>query len=290
MTTTQPPVTRRPTPFRASLMRAAILQLVLPVCLTIGCASAPAAPVPVLYPEGSLHGFVVLKDAAGSVLAYGDQVVKAQGQAMNCRVTFHFPDGSFFEEQVAFTQQDVFRMRRYSLVSRGPAFEKDQQISIDAAAGQYRFTMRPRGGKEQVFEGKIELPDDVCNGLVMIFAKNLTKQPRTRVHFVAFTPKPRIVELELTAPDSQSVMLGNTSRPAMHFVVKPKLGLVEGTVAKMLDKMPPDSSIWIVADDVPGFVRADAPLVPDGPLWRVELAVPHWPSGPGAMKAPGNRD
>ena len=261
-------------------MRLVFLELLLPVCLSIGCASAPAAPVPVLYPEGSLHGFVVLKDAAGAVLTYGDQVVKAQGQAMNCRMTFHFPDGSFFEEQVTYTQQGVFRMQQYSLVSRGPAFEKDQQISIDAATGHYRFTTRPRGGKEHVLEGTIELPDDVCNDMVMIVAKNLTKQPRTRVHFVAFTPKPRIVELELTAPDSQQVMLGNTPRAALHFVVKPKLDIVEHTVAKLLDKLPPDSSIWIVADDVPGFVRADAPLVPEGPLWRVELAVPKWPSAP----------
>ena len=264
-----------------SLVHIVILELLLPICLSIGCASAPAAPVPVLYPEGSLHGFVVLKDTKGAVLAYGDQVETVQGQTLTSKTTFHFPDGSLFQEQVAFTQQGVFRMRHYSLISRGPTFKKDQEISIDADSGRYRFATRPRDKKDsEIYEGKIELPDDVYNGMVMTIAKNLTKQPSTRVHFVAFTPKPRVVAIELAAPDSQQVMLGDSPRSVLHFVVKPKLNLLEGTVAKILDKVPPDSNIWIATDDVPGFVRADATMVPDGPVWRIELAVPRWPENP----------
>jgi hypothetical protein len=263
-------------------MQLHILELLLPVCLSIGCASAPAAPVPVLFPEGSLHGFVVLKDMAGAVLAYGDQVETVRGSTLNSKMTFHFPDGSFFEEQVTFTQTGVFRMLRYSLISRGPSFEKDQQIVIDTQDGRYRFERRTRGRADsEIYEGKIKLPDDIYNGMVMTIAKNLAKQPSSRVHFVAFTPKPRIVEIDLTTPDSHQVLLGETPRPAMHFVVKPKLNIVEGTVAKMLDKVPPDSHIWIVTDDVPGFVRAETTIVPDGPLWRIELAVPRWQDVPG---------
>ena len=266
-------------------MQLIFLELLLPVGLSIGCASAPAAPVSVLYPEGSLHGFVVLKNTAGAVLAYGDQIQTVQGATVTGKMTFHFPDGSFFEEQVTFTQEHVFRMQSYSLVSRGPIFEKDQQISIDAQNKRYRFQTRARGQKDnQVYEGKIELPDDVYNGMVMTIAKNLTKQPGTRVHFVAFTPKPRLVEIDLTTPDSRQVTLGNTPRTALHFLVKPKLNVVEHAVAKVLDKLPPDSGIWIVPDDVPGFVRAETNLVPDGPLWRIELAVPQWPDSPGSRK------
>jgi hypothetical protein len=33
----------------------------------------------------------------------------------------------------------------------------------------------------------------------------------------------------------------------------------------------------MAGEPVPTFVRFDGPFYPDGPIWRVELAAPHWP-------------
>jgi hypothetical protein len=30
----------------------------------------------------------------------------------------------------------------------------------------------------------------------------------------------------------------------------------------------------------PGFLAAEGPLYPDGPIWRIEVATPKWPSEP----------
>jgi hypothetical protein len=32
----------------------------------------------------------------------------------------------------------------------------------------------------------------------------------------------------------------------------------------------------MAGEPMPTFVRFDGPLYPDGPIWRVELAAPHW--------------
>lgn len=259
-----------------SLMRFVILGLVL--CGSVGCEAASAEPVGVQYREGTVHGFLVLKDSNDSVLTYGDQLQTVVDATVTSKTVFHFLDGSVFEEQVIFTQDDVLRMRRYSLVVRGPAFAKDWQISLDANAGTYSIETRERNQSDvKKLQGNIKLPDDVYNGMISTVARNVMKQPSTRVHIVAFTPSPRVIELDLTMSDVEPVMLGDTPRPAMRFLVKPKLGALLGIAATLAGKAPPDNHLWTVTDDVPGFIRADAAMVPDGPQWRIELAVPRWP-------------
>ena len=56
--------------------------------------------------------------------------------------------------------------------------------------------------------------------------------------------------------------------------LKPKLGVLLKGVVTLLGKAPP-RDLWIVTDDVPGFVRFEGPLY-SGPVWRLELASPSW--------------
>ncbi len=65
----------------------------------------------------------------------------------------------------------------------------------------------------------------------------------------------------------------------MHYVVKVHVPGVAGAVATLLDKIPPDSHVWILGGEAPAFVKAETPLSPGGPLWRIELVSPIWPSG-----------
>jgi hypothetical protein len=53
-----------------------------------------------------------------------------------------------------------------------------------------------------------------------------------------------------------------------------KIGGVGGLAARLTGKQAPDIQAWVLGDDAPAFVRSDGPLSPDGPIWRMELAVP----------------
>lgn len=235
----------------------------------------PAA-IPVRYSEGTVHGFLELRAATGALLAHGDLLQVARDRAIQSRMVFHFSDASVFEEAVTFTQHGVFTMEKYHLVQSGPLFAADLEVTL-SRSGQYAVkTKSHKDGKEKAYTGKLDLPPDVYNGMVITIAKNLVAHDTQTVHIVAFTPEPRLIGLEFAPSGSQRVMLGGHAETAVHFTLKPKLGALVKLFAKLLGKAPPDSDTWIVTDDVPAFVRFEGPLY-SGPVWRLNLASPSWP-------------
>ena len=255
--------------------------------IAAGAAAAPVRPaqeregaVAVRYVEGTLHGFLRLRSANGDVIADGELLQVPRRRGLDSRMVFRFRDSSFFEEKVLFTQRGVFRMESYSLVQRGPAFAEDIDVKLDRS-GKYEVKATDReDGEAKSWSGTMDLPADTYNGMVIVIAKNLatgeTAGDTQRVHLVAFTPKPRMISLELAPSGTQQVQIGTHREKAVHYVLKPKLGAVIGFFAKTLGKMPPDSHAWIVTEGAPGFVRFEGPLY-TGPVWRLELAAPAWP-------------
>jgi hypothetical protein len=110
--------------------------------------------------------------------------------------------------------------------------------------------------------------------MVLTVAKSLPKDTRETVHIVAFTPKPLLIQLRLAAVGEQQVLIGERSKTAIHYVFKPQLGIWLKVFAKLTGRTPPDNHAWIVADDVPAFVKFEGPLYMAGPIWRIELTIP----------------
>jgi hypothetical protein len=81
-----------------------------------------AAPVPVRFVEGSLHGFLVLSTPGGVPIASGDLLQVGRDGGVKSRLVFRFKDGSVFDETVVFTQRNVFTLQSYHLVQRGPVW------------------------------------------------------------------------------------------------------------------------------------------------------------------------
>jgi hypothetical protein len=75
----------------------------------------------------------------------------------------------------------------------------------------------------------------------------------------------------------------------VRYVVKVDIGGVTGALAKLLGKQPPDTHVFIQHDDLPAFVRSEGPLYLGGPIWRIDLIGPHWPSG-NAVRETGSAD
>ena len=264
--------------------RALAARLVALGTLVLGSAAAvqrgggDGAALPVRFAEGSLHGFLELRTEAGAFLASGDLLQRLRGNILESRMVFWFPDSSFFEERVDFTQRGVFSLISYHLVQRGPAFPRDLDARLERS-GQYRVSTREHDGKEDHYEGTLELPADVANGMVIVLTKNLPPDQPREVHLVAFTPKPRLIGLELRPEGSDSVAMGQRMTSARRYVFKPKLGLLLGVAARATGQFPPDSRTWIVTGEVPAFVRFQGPLYA-GPVWRIDLQGPEWRRGP----------
>ena len=266
-----------------SIYRSSVQFVFLLACLLRPSVS-PAETVVVRYPEGVSHGFLVLRTQEGKPIADGDSTQVARGDRVTSRMQFRFKDGSIYEETTKFSQRGTFRLLSDHLVQKGPTFNRPMEIMIDATSGQVtvRYT---EDGKEKVLSERIQLPPDVANGILFTVLKNV---PRTAssmtVSYVAATPKPRIVNLEIIPQGREAFSIGSYNHKAIRYTVKVKIGGVAGLVAPLVGKQPPDAQAWVLGDDAPAFVRWDGPLYGDGPIWRMELAVPAvWPNNAAAI-------
>lgn len=259
---------------------ARVLLAVTPLAFSSGSASPPPqereGTVAVRFVEGTLHGFLRLTDSAGKPIADGELLQVPRRGGLDSRMIFRFRDKSYFEERVLFTQRGVFRMQSYSLVQRGPAFPDDIEVNLQRS-GKYEVKATSHDdGESKSWSGTMDLPADTYNGMIVTIAKNLVRGDTQRVHIVAFTPKPRMISLEIAPSGTSPLRTGTHPGKAVHFVLKPKLGAIIGLFARLTGKMPPDSHAWIVTDGAPGFVRFRGPLY-TGPVWQLELAAPSWP-------------
>jgi len=187
---------------------------------------------------------------------------------------------------VVFSQSKVFTLLSYRLQQRGPSFPEEMEISVDREPdrSRYKVTSRRAGGEAETATGEIELPPDVYNGMFIMLLKNLAKGGAETVHVLAFTPKPTLVQVELTPQAAETVAAGERRVPVTHYVLKPKLGLLRGVAAALFRKTPPDYHCWIVTADLPAFVAIDGPLYTGGPIWRVETVSPRGPARPAARR------
>lgn len=262
-----------------SLTRATLVGPLVLAAMLLSPHPLAADPIPVRFVEGAMHGFLVLRTFDGTLVASGDllQVSRGDGE-VESRMVFRFEDGSIFDETVVYTQQRVFALRTYSLVQRGPAFPEDTEVSLERASGKYRLTTTSRkDGRSEVAAGALDMPPDVYNGMILTVAKSLAQGASETVHLVAFTPTPRVIEVQIAPAGEHQVRVGVLTKTAVHYVFKPKLGGGLTFMAKLAGRFPPDCHVWIVTDDVPAFVRFDGPLFTSGPLWRIELTSPRWP-------------
>jgi hypothetical protein len=240
--------------------------------------TANAEPVNVRFTEGLVHGFLTLKTLDGEQLAEGDLIQTAKGFRVTTRLTFHFKDGSLYDETAVYSQRQRFRLLSDHIVQKGPSFPQPTDMTIDVASGQVTVRYADDHGEQKVESEHLDLPPDLSNGLILTLLKNVRPDaPPKSFGFVAATPKPRLVKLVITPQAEDSFTLAGSPRKATHYQLKVDIGGITGLVAPLVGKQPPDSHVWILEGEAPAFVKSEQPLYNGGPLWRIELVSPTWP-------------
>jgi hypothetical protein len=85
---------------------------------------------PVRHPQGSAHGFVVLRTLQGRRIATGDMTQVVQGDRVTSRLVFHFRDGSVDDDTTIFLQRGVFRLLSDHHIQRGPSYPKPIEVAL----------------------------------------------------------------------------------------------------------------------------------------------------------------
>ena len=246
------------------------------VAAIVAASSINAEPVAVRFSEGLVHGFLVLRTLEGKPLADGDLIQTARGTTVTSRLVFHFKDGSIHDETAVFSQRRQFKLLRHHLVQKGPTFPQSLDMSIDTSTGE-AVVRYVDDGKEKTESEHMQFAPDLANGLVLTLLKNVRADaPPKSVSFIAATPKPQAVTLEVGVAGRERFSTGDTTRTATHYVLKVNIGGLKGLIAPLVGRQPPDAHVWILDGAAPAFVKSEQPLYMGGPVWRIELVSPAW--------------
>jgi hypothetical protein len=247
------------------------------VALSLLALPAGAETIAVRHPEGLVHGFLVLRSAAGDMLADGELLQDTRGDVVTSELVFHFKDGSLHDETAVFNQAGRFRLLRYRLRQKGASFPHPVDFSLDGKTGQSSVSSLDDDGHAKVDKDRLEkTPQDLANGMLPILLKNVEARGEFTLSMLAATPKPRMVTLHVESAPDDVLFAGEGAPRARHFVVKVELHGLTGLMAPLVGKQPPDTHFWILPGEFPAFLRAEGALYVGGPIWRIELASPHW--------------
>lgn len=188
-------------------------------------------------------------------------------------MSLHFKDRSLYQERSVFSQHKVFRLLRYQQIQKGPSFKTPQTFSVDAS-GKVTVDYADKGNEKTITD-QIPLPPDLANGIITTLLAQIDPRAETTLSMLVSTPKPRLVKLKIASMGQDSFAVGGFAAKATHYVIKVDLGGLTGAAAKVLGKQPPPMHVWI-ARNAPVFLKSEAPLYEDGPIWRIELASPSW--------------
>jgi hypothetical protein len=206
----------------------------------------------------------------GRLLATGEQLQTGRGNIMTKRLTFRFNDGSLDDETTEFTGGGTLRLITYHHVQKGRSFPHPLELTIDARTGHVVVRDLSDARAARIEEKMLTLPEDLSNGLIENIVEHVTPAVLPlSVSYLAATPKPRLVRLVVTSGGLESLATPSSTHQARHYVVDVRIGGLEGVVTTAIRKSLPRSHIWINAG-VPAFLRAEAPLGLDGPVWRID--------------------
>jgi hypothetical protein len=209
----------------------------------------------------------------------------ARGERVTARLLFRFKDGSIHDETAVFSQQRVFRLISDHLVQKGPTFPRPLDMTIDAVKGDVVVRYTDDDGQQKTESEHLDVPPDLANGMILTLLKNVRADAAPKsLSFIAATPKPRLVELKLSAGGSERFSTGAMARTATHYTLKVDIGGLSGVLAQLLGKQPPDSHVWILGGEAPAFVKSEQALYLGGPVWRIELVSPSWAKPPAARR------
>ena len=257
-------------------VRGITTQILIFIAIVATCLHAEQ--VRVVYRQGAIHGFLILKDDNGKEIAVGDQTNEVRGNVIRSRTIFRFRDGSIDDEETTFRQGTTFQLLRDHRIQKGPSYPKPTNVTIDVVKNQVSW-VDASDNKTQTKSQHLNLPRDLANGMVPMLIENRPQNAaELKLPYLAVDTKPRIVTLDIKPDGSDKVLLGADSRRADRFNIHTDIGGIAGVVAEVVGKQPPDIKLWFAGGTISSFVRMDGPFYENGPIWTVLLAAPTWPA------------
>jgi hypothetical protein len=241
-------------------------------------ATAPADPIPVKHAQGIVHGFLTIRSAAGAAIGYGEFSQLTEGDRITDHLVYRFRDGSIDDETTVFAQHGTFQFVSDHHIQRGPFFPKPSDLIV-GADGTVTLHTNDQKGKPVDSTTHIDLGPDISNGMIGTLLVNLKPDvPDFKLAVVVPAQgKARLIHFAVSSAGQQPFSVVGTPRKASVFRLTPQIGGIEGVLAPMVNKQPPNIMIWVLEGEAPLFVREVGQLSEDGPIVSIEFASASFP-------------
>jgi radical SAM superfamily enzyme YgiQ (UPF0313 family) len=224
--------------------------------------------------EGPSHTFPSVFTLEGGKLADGEFVQEVDGDRLLVRIVSAFEDGRCIEERAVFRQrpeliQDewVWREARSGVMERS--------FHIDFAAGTATASKLEAGRlRRWADEAEVD-PGRAFAGFGFALAlkglrERLTGGEQVELQAVGFSPRPRVVTVEVSFEKIAQLAFGDRTVEGDQFVIRPDLPWVVGLFVDV-----PDSRIWLGHAMPFEFLRWEGFLAePSDPVVRVDAILP----------------
>lgn len=206
-------------------------------CLVLLVSRATAESVRARCQEGVTHGFLVVREPHGKIIATGDMLQRTDGKKEKqfySQLIFHFYDGSLYSDTTVYEERGTFKLISDHLIEKGPSFKEQSERWIDVRTGEFKARTIDEHGKSKYVQKKMKYPDDVMNGMVYLVVKNIVPTAKSStVSMVVGSPTPRTVKLVITPRAHGTFLVGGSKREELHYVIHIDITGVAGVVAPL---------------------------------------------------------
>jgi hypothetical protein len=272
------PLAKALTPSLASI---AFLCLLLSCWVTPGARASSAEDVftqgssaaGIFVPEieAAMHGFPGVFDLLGKKTGDGEFVQWLETNRLYLTSTYDFGSGHFIEEKAVFRQRPVLAQDEWSWRE-----VKDKAVlrhfEVDFHSGQATGE-KLDGTKVKRWSESFKIDSaKTFAGIGFTFAlkalrERLIKGEKIELQAVAFTPKPRLVTIQLSYRGLDQIAMAGRTVKSDCFIIHPEVP----AIAKLFIDAR-DTQIWLTANRPAAFVRWEGSILePDDPIIRVDL-------------------
>ena len=217
------------------------------------------------------HAFPALRDMNGKTLADGDFSQWIDGGRLHVRIAYQFAGGRRVEEQAVLRSgpplvQDEWSWRetqgskivRRFAVNLGTGMATAEKVE---GGDVKRWSEQLDVKKGQTFSG-------FGFAMAIIDARaRLIKGEKVELQAVGFTPKPRVVTVEIAHGGVDSMRMSGRTLRGDHFIIHPKIPWIATLFIKV-----PDTQIWLTNPLPAAFLRWEGPMAePGDAVVRVDL-------------------
>lgn len=239
--------------------------------MTIGMV-ATAEQIPVRHIQRPMQRFMVARSEDGKTIARGEFLQVVQGDEVTMRMTYRFVDGSIDDEETTYVQQGTFRLVRNHHIQEGPFFTRPIDFTVEAATGTVIIRTTDKNGKTHVESKHMNFPKDIANGMVGTLLLNVPSHTTPfRVWMLAPVGGGRLIQLQISPEDEQTVYLNGQGLPATVFRIHPEINGFVRLIARLLGLQPKDVRVWVLEGEEPAVAVIVGQLGGYGPVISSDL-------------------